>query len=285
VDGKLFDDFCCDPAHDHPVGHAESTQWDYWERFCEEMRKLDPAFVIDRSTESGAEVTGLQDEGICADWEIAADPKRAADAGAWRGNADLVRRTLYGLTWTRPPFTLEAAAPCHIPGGPGALDALEYHLTSAGATAANLEIHGRLEDATPEEKALVTKWLRWNEENRPWLAYSQPLAALGAPCDPRTPGEKPHPDGVLHLRPALQGRYGYLCLWNPGAESESRTISFRPADYLVKIGGGLEVARLKDGKPVRATIQNGVVTLPALPLAPRSWEIYELRQPSRGRVR
>jgi hypothetical protein len=283
VDGKLFHDFCCDPAHDHPVGRAIATQADYWGRFCDELRRLDPEFLINRSTEAGPELTSLQDEGICTDWQVTADPKLASDAAAWYQNADLCRRALYDLAWTRPPFTLECEAPCHIPAAGGDLNALEYHLTSAGAYVSNMEIHGRLEEMKPEEQALVKKWLRWNEENRPWLAYSQPLEALGRPWDFRASGERAHVDGVLHLRPPLEGRYGYLCLWNPGADAASQSVSFRAADYLVKLAGGLEAVRLKDGRAVPVTVRNGAVTLPDLPLAPRSWEIYELRQAGRAR--
>ena len=72
-------------------------------------------------------------------------------------------------------------------------------------------------------------------------------------------------------------RYGYLCLWNAGDAPQSTSLSFRPADYLVKIPTGMEAIRLKDGKPAPLVQQNGQVTLSSLSVAPRSWEIDELR--------
>ena len=95
--------------------------------------------------------------------------------------------------------------------------------------------------------------------NRPWLAYSQPLAAQGRPWDPKAKGESPHVDGVLHLRNALEGRYGYLCLWYPADAATATTVSFRPADYQVKLSSGMEIVRLKDGITVPHTVQNGQV--------------------------
>jgi len=284
VDGKLFHDFCCDPAHDHPVGRAISVQSEYWNKFAEEMRKLDPEFVINRSTESGPEVTSVQDEGICTDWEITADQKRSDDPTWWYKNADLCRRALHDLLWTRPAFTLECESPCHIPAESGGLDALEYHLTTAAAYVSNMEIHGRLEEMKPEEQALVQKWVRWNDENRPWLAYSQPLSSLGKPWNAADRTAQPHIDGMLHLRTPLLGRYGYLCLWNPSGQSASTPISFRPADCQIKTAGGLEVVRLKDGKTVPFGSQNGVVMINNLQMAPHSWEIYEIRQTGKPRT-
>lgn len=116
VDGKLFHDFCCDPAHNHPVGRAQAAQSEYWERFAEQLRKVTPGLLIDRSTETGAEATAVQDEGVCFDWMAPADPKKPATSDDWRRSADRCRSTLYDLVWTRPSFTLECTAPCRLAG-------------------------------------------------------------------------------------------------------------------------------------------------------------------------
>ena len=71
-----------------------------------------------------------------------------------------------------------------------------------------MEIHGKLEKMTVGERNLIARWIKWNADDRPWLAYAQPLVSLGKPWDPRDPNANPHIDGVLHLRNILEGRYG-----------------------------------------------------------------------------
>jgi hypothetical protein len=278
MDGPMLIDGCSMLMHEHPVGHSIQAQSDHWKDFTDTMRKLDPLtpFLFNRGTDTWPEQTAFHDTGGFANWRIVADPNGRAEPSLWYRNADAVRHDLYDLLWTRPAFTLSASAPCHLPAATPDLNALEYHLVSAAATVGNLEICGRLDQMTPEEAQIVGKWVQWNQENRPWLAYTQPLGALGKPYDPADTNATPKVDGVLHLRPALKGRYGYLCLWNPGSQAERTTVAFNPADYFVNLSG-LRVVRLKDSKPARFEMQGGAVSL-SLSLEPRSWEIYELRQ-------
>jgi hypothetical protein len=279
LDDGLFEDGCVNPTHEHPVEHSLAAQIDQWNAFCDQMRNLDPTFILDRSTETGPEVTSMQDEGWFGEWELGYDDKRMTDPHWWYKNADIYRQTLYDLTWTRPPFTIAWETPCHIPTNPIDLNALEYHFTSVGAYICNVEIHGKLDAMTPPERRLMEKWIQWNEDNRPWLAYTQPLASLGKPWDPRVPNAKPHIDGVLHLRNALKGRYGYICLWNPGDRPDKATVAFRPSDYFLRMDpDAVEITRIKDGKPVKVNTRAGEVVLPDVTMAPLSWEIFEVRQ-------
>jgi hypothetical protein len=83
---------------------------------------------------------------------------------------------------------------------------------------------------------------------------------------------------VLHLRNALEGRYGYICLWNPGDRPDKAEVSFRPADYFVKMNlDNVQITRLKDGQPVKFSTRGERITLP-VSMPPLSWEIYEIRQ-------
>jgi hypothetical protein len=279
LDSGLFYASCASADHEHPVSHAEAAQEQMWSDFCTKLRKQDSTFIIDRGWEQGPEVTDMQDEGWFGDWEIGYDAKRQADAGWWYKNADIYRTTLYDLTWTRPPFTIAWETPCHIPTTTPDLNALEYHFTSIGAYICNVELHGKLDQMTADERALMKKWVQWNTDNRPWLAYTQPLSSLGRPADPRNAASTPHIDGVLHLRNALKGRYGYVCLWNPADAGNSAEVAFNPANYYVRLNtGSLEVVRLKDGKPIPFTVKDGSVVLDKVAMGPRSWEIYELRE-------
>jgi hypothetical protein len=279
LDGGLLYDSCASADHDHPIMHAAQAQTQMWYDFCAKLHKQDSSFIIDRVGENAPEATDMQDEGWFGDWEIGYDAKRQADANWWYKNADIYRGTLYDLTWTRPPFTIAWETPCHIPTSTPDLNALEYHFTSVGAYICNVELHGKLDQMSIDERAIVKRWVQWNADNRPWLAYTQPLDSLGRPTDPRATGAAPHIDGVLHLRNALKGRYGYVCLWNPGGASNTTDVTFDPADYYVHLNtSNLEVVRFKDGKPIPFSTKGASVVLDKISMAPRSWEIYELRE-------
>ena len=111
--------------------------------------------------------------------------------------------------------------------------------------------------------------MKWNEENRAWLAYTQPLTLAGSPADV-----------TLHLRSEKEGRYGYVCLWNPTGQSLSPAVGFNAADYFVKLGAAVDAVRLRDGQSIRLSSKDGAVHLPAIAIAPRGWEIWELRSPT-----
>jgi len=278
LDGSLFVDGCTAEGHGHPRSFSEGSQVEAWETLVGALREASPGIIVDRGWEGEPGLTALQDTSWFGDWSTAFHPEREADPKWWYKNADIYRRALYTLAANRPPFTLSWETPCHIPTSPPDLDALEYHFTSIGAYISNVEIHGKLLDSTPEERALLRKWVRWNAENREWLAFAQPIASLGQPYDALDDKSVPHVDGVLHLRNALRGRYGYACLWNPSDKAETVEVEIRPADYFVKMDTAkVRATRHKDGKPVDLKRSADAVTL-RIPMAPRSWEIVEFTQ-------
>lgn len=277
VDGGLYVDGCIAPNHGHPVGHSEAVQIETFKDLVKRLRKASPGIVIDRGWEAEPGLTETYDTTWFGDWAVAFKPEREADPLWWYRNADIYRRTLWSMTFTRPPFTISWEAPCHVLCKPVDLNALEYHLTSIAAYICNLEIHGRLLESTPEEIALTKKWVKWNWENRDWLAFTQPIASLGQPYDAANDDAVPHVDGVLHLRNAHKGRYGYLCLWNPGPNPAKPEVTVRPGDYFVTMDTSkLALIRLKDGKPVAFNRTSEGFSVSAN-LAPRSWEIVELK--------
>lgn len=274
-DDGLLEAGCTQPKHNHLPGHSLASQWEGWKDFCQEMRKLNPRFIIDRGWESGPEVCDVNDEGWFGDWEIGYDPNRQKDVKWWYKNADIYRITLWDLTSVRPPFTIAWETPCHLPIGKEDINALEYHFTSIGAYICNVEIHGRLEEMTEKEREAIKKWVKWNKENRDWLAFAQPI--LERPWDPRNPNAKPHIDGVMHLRPLYKGRYGYICLWNPSEGEEKAVIEFIPKNYLIDMDfQRLEIRSIKDGRDIAWQNVEGKVRL-EVSMPPLSWEILELR--------
>ncbi len=274
-DDGLLEAGCTQPNHHHQPGYSLSTQWEGWKSFCEDMRKFNPNFIVDRGWESGPEVCDVNDEGWFGDWEIGYDPNRQKDVRWWYKNADVYRITLWDLTFVRPPFTIAWETPCHLPIGEEDLNALEYHFTSIGAYICNVEIHGRLEEMTNREKELMKKWIKWNKENREWLAFAQPI--LERPWDPRNPYSQPHIDGVMHLRPLYKGRYGYICLWNPAEKDDEVLIEFVPKNYLIDMDfNKLEIKSIKDGRQITWQRRGDALRI-ELSMPPLSWEILELR--------
>lgn len=275
LDGPLFEETCAVPTHDHPVGHGLRDQEEHWRDFTNKMRKVDRTFLVSRGREEAPEATAISDFGVFGEWEVSGDPKRMADPKTWQRNADLFRNTLYNHLWARPTFTMAGRAPCRLPTAN--LPALEYALTSVAATVPALELHGKPEEMTVKEQNLVAQWVKWNEDNRPWLAYTQPIPALGKPYDPRDPNVKPHLDGVMHLRPAQNRRFGYICLWNPTDAPARAAFTLNPADYFLRMNPDeIEILRVKDKKPVKFAAKSGTFQFD-FPVDSRSWEIYEVR--------
>ncbi|MBC7329914.1 alpha-galactosidase [bacterium] len=275
-DDGLLEAGCTQPNHKHLPGYSLASQWKGWKEFCDSVREINPKFVIDRGWEGGPEVCDVNDEGWFGDWEIGYDPNRQRVVRWWYKNADIYRQTLWNLTFVRPPFTIAWETPCHLPIGQEDINALEYHFTSIGAYICNVEVHGRLDEMTEREKEVIKKWVKWNKENRDWLAFAQPI--LDRPWEPRDPNAKPHIDGVMHLRPLHKGKYGYICLWNPGEEQDKAVIEFVPKNYLIDVDfKTLEIKSIKDGRKVEWKREGDKLRI-EITMPPLSWEILELRK-------
>lgn len=266
---------------DAAKGQTAYRQTVQWEGFVERLRAIRSGLTLARISSAVPEAANEAETFWIAPERVNAESNRSADADGWYRSADSYRRALYDRAWVMPPFTLSGETPCHISGGAPDLNALEYHFTSVGAYLCNVAWSGSLDQMTPEERALCRKWSQWSADNRPWLAYTQPI--LSRPWDPTKEGEKPRIDGVLHLRPALYGRYGYICLWNPGPNAERTTVAFQPSAYRLDMKtGNLEIVRIKDGASVAWRRGPAAEIQIDVSMAGRSWEIYELRQRSAG---
>ncbi len=273
-DDGLLEPGCTQPGHHHLPGASLAAQWEGWKMFCQRMREENPKFIIDRGWEGGPEVCNVNDEGWFGDWEIGYDPNRQRERRWWYKNADIYRITLWDLTFVRPSFTIAWETPCHLPIPEEDLNALEYHFTSIGDYICNVEVHGRLDEMTPREKEVIKRWVRWNKDNREYLAFTQPI--LERPWDPRNPNATPHIDGVMHLRPLYKGKYGYICLWNPGEEEGEVSIEFVPEDYLIKMDfKRLRIRSIKDGREIKWESDGRKLTL-EVRMPPLTWEILEV---------
>ncbi len=276
-DSALYMGGCVQPDHGHPVGHSVADQVRYWHKFCRDMRKIDPDFIIDRAGYvAGPEACNMEDESWFGDWYIGYNPKRMSERLWWYKNADIYRETLHNLTWVRPSYCIGWETPCHIPTNTPDINALEYHFTSIGAYICNVEWHGKIDRMMPLEKSICKKWSAWNWRNRPWLACTQPI--LQEPWNPLDPHATPHIDGVMHLRNALHGKYGFICLWNPGQSSNRATISFNPANYFINMDPStLEIHSIRNGERIPFNVsKDGTITISNFEMPALSWNIFRL---------
>ncbi len=276
-DSGLFHDGCTGAGHDHLPGQSVAAQVESWTAFGDALRKARPGFIVDRGWEGGPEVCDMQEEGWFGDWAIGYDPSRMDQLDWWYKNADIYRRSLYSLASTRPSFCIAWETPCHTP--PASVDALEYHFTTIGAFISNVEIHGKLPEMTPEEQAAITKWINWNWENREFLQYTQILTEPTWDSWDEGVTEPPHIDAIAHLRNELKGKFGFLCMWNPGPAFDTITLKFNTADYLVDLPfDELELWSLKRNRPVEFTHEGATLIVPDYGVKARGWDILEVRR-------
>ncbi len=287
VAGPLFQEDWSS-VRDSPIGHVAATEVVQWRTFAEHARSLDPAFVLDRALDStidfGPVWAAIEDEGHVGVGTAAKRAAEAVDGSDWPAVVDRGRSALLDLALWCPAFALSATAPCHVASSVHDANALEYALTSACATGTNVELGGRLEQMTADDAATVRKWVGWNREHRAWLAYAEPLSSVGKPWHGGSASPGMPVDAMLHLRNVLDGRYGYLCLWNPAPLAVKASVAFDPEDYWVHLDPhNIEIVRLSDSAPVRFGSTGGTIALSDLTMGPRSWEIFEIRK--RGWVR
>lgn len=303
VDGALYYSACIAPDHDHPVEQAAWAQILAWGGFCDTMQSFNPPVAIVRGSGSAAD-PGPGGAAGAVDIDRRAEASAMEEGGAFGAladsqpgdvqavyrAADATRDALDALEWTRPAFTLAALAPCRAPAGSD-LAALQYALTSACASACGVQLEGSLDGMTPQEQSVVRKWIDWNRANRPWLAYGQPLDVGGEPANGHTDDElstRVAPAGravhnaspvdvILHLRPALQGRYGYACLWNRSDRSAPTDVAFRPDAYFVHMAGAVEIVSAGDRSHRTVSLDRGRLSLGRVTLPPHGWAILEIR--------
>ncbi len=262
VGGSPIQDGCIDLTHEHPMTHTQAAQVEHWGIFCEKMHKLSPQFLISHSTDGSYSDVSSEDLGWVS--------RKIDETLPASGIANILPRSesnrmeLENIGQSRPTFTLSSIAPCHLSesGNEGLLD---YLLSSAAACTCNLEISGRLDQITPAESALVAKWVKWNTENREWLAFSQAVQL----SDGNT-------DGVLHIRPALQNRFGYLCVWNRSDSAVSTSAAFNAEDTLVKLDNA-EFVNSIDGKIINVKWNGASLTVP-VSMGSHSYQLIEIRQ-------
>jgi hypothetical protein len=236
-----------------------------------------PGFIIDRGWEVGPEVCNVQDEGWFGDWAIGYDPKRMQQLDWWYKNADIYRQRLYALASTRPSFCIAWETPCHTP--PASVDALEYHFTSIGAFISNVEVHGKLDRMTPAEKAAITRWVKWNWTNREFLQYTQILTAPTWTSWQANNPAPAHVDAIAHLRNEYQGKFGFICMWNPGPKVNELNVDFPAPDYFIHLPAeGVSAYSLKHHRPVEVKVKAGHLILNDYPVQPQSWDILEIKE-------
>jgi hypothetical protein len=264
---------CMSTEHEHPVGQNLPAEQEAWTEFRETLGAIKPEFTqIDDVLQEPDRMDPLFTSG------------KSKRVGAWLEAADTTLPVQSsGLeqkqAFLTPPFLECAAVFCHLPTEDKPTpDQMQWLWTRAAVRGPNFEIQGDLQQMTSEEREIGRKWIAWNLENRDWLAYAQPVTI--APGDSRrTQADPPvHIDAVLHLRNALRGRCGYLCLWNRDNAAATFTPSFTPSDYFVRVRpASVEIVNINGGKPVPFSIRNGAIALDKTTLPAYGWAIYEIK--------
>lgn len=234
LDFESFYDGCLDSAHGHPSGAALGEQHAGWQRLITNLRTVEPRLSISRA-QSKATLNDLHDMGWENDWTISSrvDNPARFDPRQWYFSADFMRAEYWSAMKILPGFSTTATVPAHIAGLESRLDLLEYCIVSASAMFGNLEISNTLIGITPEEEAVARKWIRFNREMRPWLAYTQTIRNAFNPVRDWMHVGNEWVDAVWHLRPMYRGRYGFLVAFNPRSTQQSFTASIEPGEYFI----------------------------------------------------
>ncbi len=291
---------CMATQHEHPTGHSEDAARGFWKTFCDALRGADKTMAL---TEYGGwnRLLDTQDSIDNQYWPLSQPAAilsgRTRDAEDWRrmqhwlGDTDVWQHPLLeeyppGANantdlFALPGFAQGGQALCHLPVRNNLTrDQIDYFWSSVAAFNCNFEIQGNLEDMTADERETGHKWIDWNLQHRDWLAFAQPLTITSSDDgsdktakDSRQGGIK----GLLHLRNALHGRYGYVCLWNMDSATNTILPSFNPADYFVRMrAADVKITNISDGVDVPFTMRGGVVALGKITLPAYGWAIYEI---------
>ena len=283
------DSDCMATAHEHPTGHSLGAQQEAWAAFNETLHGVDKSLVVVNAQEgipqSANFAPDISDGLLNKEWlEPYQIGNRKQPIAFWYNLADVLqpksREAQSGdALFQQPSFTLCGQALCHIPTQDAITrNQMDYLWSSAAGRYAGYEVQGDLEQMTSEEREAAHKWLEWSRENREWLAFTQPVEFEPIARDGRNEGaSEGHVRGVLHLRNALRGRYGYVCLWNTDNADVTVTPAFDPSDYFVRIKSGMQIVNTSDGKPVPYATHGGNISLGKLTLPAHGWAIYEVK--------
>lgn len=268
-------DGCMATGHDHPVGHSLGREQDAWNTFGETLKSAHPNFAI--VDDALPELYWLG--------QPFTSPALKHVMG-WLNATDILLPPAEDA-YMNPPYLVTAEAFCHLPTEERPTpDQLQFLWSYVAGSYPNFEIQGDLQAMTAEERDAAHKWIDWTLENQEWLAFAQPLS-LTPPREraeterslssEQTVDKAVH--GVLHLRNALKGRYGYLCVWNQSNAPTTITPTFNPNDYFVRIkSGSVEFINVSTERPAPFTQRNGDYSLGPITLPAYGWAIYEINQ-------
>ncbi len=272
-------DYCWAIDHPHAPGSALMGQLANWKLTCEQLRAARPEIVLDRGY-STTPTLGYNDMGWQTDWILAGlnDPRRQ-DPRWWYRSADSTRN---GTGWTNalmPNWGRTGTTPAHLPGIETALDALEYSLASIVGSYCNLEFSGSLDGITASEMALCKKWVAWFRENQEYTAYTQIDDSTKRCYDPTNSSNfgSEWVDGMYHLRPKLNGKYGYLCFWNPSETAKTVTVNITPSDFFLP--DDILKAAYKGLRGKWIKFNSGSTLKLTFTMPPLSWEFVEVFDP------
>ena len=290
---------CMATTHEHPTGHSAEATREAWENFCDALYGVDKTMAVVESANSNR-LLEAQDSVAHYNWPLeqtASGASKRVDMWLQGMGAFWDRYALEGggsidsaaeSSFNLPSFVQNGQAICHLPTADRPTrEQLKYLWSGAATLCCNIEVQGDLERMTPDEREIGKKWIAWNLQNRDWLAFTQPLTLASSPAPKAAPSkadttrsgdQNPPVRGLLHLRNALNGRYGYVCLWNTSNVETTVIPSFNPSDYFVRMKTGeMSITNIQDNSSVPFSTRGSAVSLGKITLPAYGWAVYELR--------
>ncbi len=238
--GDPFEEVCLQPGHEHPLLHAIPEQEEQWKLFTEKIHGVSDQMVI-LGDGLGLKVASQEVEGIHRKF-----------------GTELIR---FSTPFTRLGSVDLQEDPKRVPGENETLDLFANNTFGEGAVPC---LYGDLTRLSLKTRTELARWIAFYQKSRLWLAYGQEIRET---------------DGLtqnLSLRPALEGRYGYLFLSR--STKPLPIIEVNASDFLVKLDmARLELVSVKTGKPLPFVKKENGFVLNDLPLAPDTWDLIEIQ--------
>jgi len=239
---------CTVPGHPHAPGNSMALWQEGFRKMSEAVKAANPKTAIGRTWIWNLDVLDV------ADWSQPTDQDNSGKAETWA-------RTVVSRIPLQPTLAFKISMGMHWPD----TSAAEYEsIIARAAMLGPMMFCNQLPDITDGETDIVRKWSKWHLANQEWLEYAQTLDAV------RPDGTSAF--GMMHLRNAHQGKYGYLGYW--WNEDQDLTIKIDPVRWMLDMPmETLEAFSIRTGKTLPLTASDDTFQIKGN----GDWDIIELR--------
>jgi len=239
---------CTVEGHLHAPGNSMALWQEGFRKMSESVQAANPKAAIGRTWIWNLDVLDV------AHWTQPDDQDNSGKAETWA-------RTVVSLIPLQPTLAFKICMGMHWPD----TSIAEYEsIISRAAMLGPMMFSHHLPDITDEEAAIIRKWSEWHLSNQKWLEYAQTLDAV------RSDGTSAF--GMMHLRNAHEGKYGYLGYW--WNEGQDLTIKIDPAKWMLDMPVDKVAAfSLRTGEELPIITNGSTLQIKAS----GDWDVIELR--------